>query len=47
MDQFIIFFFAIVGGGTSLNYHQHFEEHILVQIWFGENVICNDIQRFE
>ena len=43
MDQFIVFFVALVeGGGPSLKKHQHFEEHIPVDIWFGESVIFND-----
>ena len=33
--------------GASLKNHQYFEEHIPVKIWFGENLICNDIKRFE
>ena len=41
MDQFIIFLLALVGEGFSLKNEEHKpEEH--VQIWFVENVICND-----
>ena len=47
MDQFIIIFIALVGGGESLKSNQHFEEPIHVQIWFGENEICNDMKIFE
>ena len=42
MDQFKIFFVALVGGRVSLKNHRHFEEHIPIQILFGENVICNN-----
>ena len=32
------------GGMTCL---KHFQEHVHVQIWFREKVICHDIKRFE
>ena len=37
IDQFIIFFVALVRKRASLKIHHHFEEHITVQIWYGEN----------
>ena len=36
MDQFVLL--LLLWWRASLNNHQHFKEHIHVQIWFGENL---------
>ena len=37
IDQFIILFVALVRKRASLKNHHRFEEHITVQIGYGEN----------